>query len=303
MQRRDFLIGSALALGSARPAFARPQAASAAATAAKLERLAIMTYSFQRILKAPNAPASPDRVLEFFDMPEMLADRYKVHNVEVQHSHFASTETSYFKDFLARLAKAKSRVSNINLELGTMNISSPDPILRAQAVDLTKRWVDHAVVLGSPRVMINQGPLTDQTKAVAIEALSRMTAYAKTKGIRIGMETRGNGPAPQPGEPPRRPAYEVMAEVIKATGAFSNPDVGNYGGDQEFQHAGMRVLFPLHGGNCHMKMLNPPRYDLVAAINLTKELKYNGLYSIEYEQPADNYAGVQAVYDLLLANL
>ncbi|MCC7010429.1 MAG: hypothetical protein IT184_16590 [Acidobacteria bacterium] len=301
MERREFLIGSALALGAAGKAFA--QASSPAATQAKLDRLAIMTYSFQRILKVPNAPSSPDRVLDFFDMPDMLADRYKVHNVEVQHGHFASTETAYFNDFRARLAKAKSRVSNINLELSTMNISSPDPILRSQAVDLTKRWVDHAVVLGSPRVMINQGPLTDQTKQVAIDALGRMTAYAKTKNIRITMETRGNGPALQPGEPPRRPAYEVMAEAIKATGAWSNPDVGNFGGDQAFQHAGMRVLLPLHGGNCHMKMLNPPRYDLVAAINLTKELKYNGLYSIEFEGAGDNYEGVQAVYDLLLANL
>jgi len=302
MERREFLIGSAVAFGAAGRAFGQGMA-SPAATQAKLDRLAIMTYSFQRILKAPNAQPSPDRVLEFFDMPEMLADRYKVHNVEVQHSHFASTETAFFKDFVARLAKAKSRISNINLELGNMNISSPDPILRSQAVDLTKRWVDHAVVLGSPRVMINQGQLNDQTKQVAIEALSRMTAYAKSKNIRVGMETRGNGPAPQPGEPPRRPAYEVMAEVIKASGAYSNPDVGNFGGDQEFQHNGMRVLFPLNGGNCHMKMLTPPRYDLVAAINLTKELKYTGLYSIEFEGAGDNYAGVQAVYDLLLANL
>jgi sugar phosphate isomerase/epimerase len=304
MERREFLIGTALALGAAGRTSAQGGAAARPVPSqAILNRLAIMTYSFQRILKAPNAAPSPDRVLEFFDMPEMLADRYKVHNVEVQHTHFASTETSFFKDFLGRLAKVKSRVSNINLELGTMNISSPDPILRTQAVDLTKRWIDHAAVLGSPRVMINQGPLTDATKDVAIDALSRMTAYAKTKNIRVGMETRGNGPAQQPGEAPRRPAYEVMAAVIKATGAWSNPDVGNYGGDQAFQHAGMRVLFPLHGGNCHMKMHTPPRYDLVAAINLTKELRYNGLYSIEFEGQGDNYEGVQAVFDLLVANL
>jgi sugar phosphate isomerase/epimerase len=184
-----------------------------------------------------------------------------------------------------------------------MNISSPDPILRSQAVDLTKRWIDHAVVLGSPRVMINQGPLTDQTKDVAIDALGRMTAYAKTKNMRVGMETRGNGPALQPGEPPRRPAYEVMADVIKATGAYSNPDIGNFGGDQAFQHAGMRLLFPLHGGSCHIKVHTPPRYDLVAAIQLTKELGYNGLYSIEFEGTGDNYDGVQTIYDAVVAHM
>ena len=107
-------------------------------------------------------------MLEFNDLPQMFADRYKVHNLEIQHSHFASTEPSYFKDVLARLAKTKSRVTNINLELGNMNISSPDPVLRAQAVDLTKAWIDHAVTLGSPRVMVNQGPLTPENKPTAI---------------------------------------------------------------------------------------------------------------------------------------
>lgn len=301
MKRRDFLITSAIAVTAAGRGLA--QTPAGAVTTAKLNRLAIMTYSFQRMLKLPGAPEGPARVLEFFDMPEMFADRYKVHNLEVQHGHFASTETAYFKDFLARLAKTQSRISGINLELGNMNISAPDPVLRAQAVDLTKRWVDHAVVLGSPRVMINQGPLTQENKLTATDALKRMGDYAKTKNIRIAMETRGSGSGRRGDGPPPPPAYETMAEVIKASGTYSNPDVGNFGGDQEFQHAGMRVLFPLHGGNCHMKMHTPPRYDLVAAINLTKELKYDGLYAIEFEGAGDNYEGVQAVYELLLANL
>ena len=321
MKRREFLATSAAAAGAAFGSWRSPGNRVPAtgeetrflrqAQQAKLDRLAIMTYSFQRMLKLPNAAPSPARVLDFFDMSEMFADRYKVHNLEVQHSHFASTELSYFKEFMARLAKTKSRVSNINLELGTMNISSADPILRAQAVDLTKRWIDHAVVLGSPRVMINQGQLTEQAKEVAIPALKAMGDYGKTKNVRVGMETRGmlgggrrGGDAPAaPEAAPARPFYDIMAEVIKASGTTSNPDIGNFGGDQAFQHAGMRVLFPLHGGNCHIKALTPPQYDLVAAINLTKELKYTGLYSIEFEGQGDNHEGVKYVYDAILANI
>src|SRR6185436_21012215 len=114
---------------------------------------------------------------------------------------------------------------------------------------------------------------------------------------------RRGADTPAPAGPPPPPFYQTMADVIKASGTYANPDVGNFGGTQEFQHAGMRALFPLNGGNCHMKALTPPQYDLVAAINLTKELKYNGLYSIEFEGAGDNYEGVQAVYDLLLANM
>lgn len=298
MERREFLVTSAMAVGAASRAFAQ----TSSATAAKLDRIAIMTYSFQRLLKLPGQEETPARTLDFFDMPQMFADRYKVHNLEVQHSHFASTEASYFKEFLARLAKTKSRVSNINLELGTMNISSPDPVARTQAVDLTKRWIDHAIVLGSPRVMINQGQLTEDNKLVAIETMKRMTAYAKTKNIMVGMEPRGNG-ARRGGPPPTVPAYKTLTDVAIAAGGYTNPDVGNFGGDQAFQHAGIRTMFPHTDGNCHMKMLTPSQYDLAAAIRLTKELGYKGLYSIEFEGAGDNYEGVQAVYDILLATL
>jgi sugar phosphate isomerase/epimerase len=290
MRRREFLISSTVAVGAAGRVLAQAGRSAQPAAGAKTDRIAIMAYSFVRVLKLPGRPASPERTLDFFDIPDMFADRYKVHNVEAQHNYFESTETAYLKDFVARLTKAKSRVSNINLELGTMNIASPDPILRAQAVDLTKAWIDHAVVLGSPRVMINQGKLMPENRQAAIETLKQMTEYGKTKSIMVGAEPRGDD-------------FTLLTDVIRAGGAYTNPDVGNFGGDQAKQHAGIRAMFPYTDGNCHMKMLNPPTYDLAAAIQLTKELGYKGLYSIENEQPGDSYENVQKVYDIVLANI
>ena len=287
MHRRQFLITSAVTVGAAaRPwGWQTPQPAGS-----KTDRLAIMAYSFVRVLKLPGRPASPDRTLDIVDVPEMFADRYKVHNVEMQHSYFESTEASYFKDFVARLAKTKSRISNINLELGNMNIAAADPALRAQAVDLTKAWIDHAVLAGSPRVMINQGKLTQQNKTAAIEALTRMTTYGKSRKIMVGAEPRGDD-------------FTLLTEVIRAGGAYTNPDVGNFGGDQAHQHAGIRAMFPYTSGNCHMKMDNPPTYDLAAAIALIKSLGYTGLYSIENEQQGDPYENVRKVYDVVLASI
>jgi hypothetical protein len=62
-------------------------------------------------------------------------------------------------------------------------------------------------------------------------------------------------------------------------------------------------MFPYTDGNCHMKMLEPPTYDLAAAIALIKQLGYAGLYSIENEQQGDPYENVQKVYDVVLANI
>jgi sugar phosphate isomerase/epimerase len=287
MKRREFLIAAAVTVGAADRPWGQ---GSKGTTGSRADRVAIMVYSFARVLKLPGRPSTPERTLEIFDVPEMFADRFKVHNVEMQHNYFESTEPAYFKDFLSRLEKTKSRVSNINLELGNMSIAALDPSLRAQAVDLTRAWIDHAVVLGSPRVMINQGRLTQENKAAAIETLTRMTAYAKTRNVMVGAEPRGDD-------------FTLLTEVIRAGGAYTNPDVGNFGGDQAHQHDGIKAMFPYTDGNCHMKMLNPPTYDLAAAIALIKELGYAGLYSIENEQPGDPYDNVQKVYDVVVANV
>lgn len=320
MQRREFLTNSAMAVGAA-----ATRAWAQAADRARLDRVAIMTYSFDRIVKVTGQAENPAKTLDLFDIPEMFADRYHVHNVEVQHNHFASTESSYFKEFRARLARAKSQVTNINLEFGNMSISAADPVLRAQAIDLTKQWIDHAVELGSPRVMVNQGSPTEENKAVAIAALRIMGEYGKTKKVMVAMEPRGGGGAARgraaaaaggaPGAAPvpamaapvasdgpaPPPPYLLLTEIIKASGTYANVDIGNFG-DQDVQHAGMRAMFPLTDGNCHVK-LNPARYDLPAALALTRTLGYKGLYSIEAGGTGDPHENVQKIYDVLLANL
>src|SRR5262245_27097538 len=130
MRRREFLIGAAAAAGLARGRHSWAQARDQA----KLARVAIMSLSFNPILKLPNQSDSAARTLDVMDLGEMFADKYGVHNVEMQHAHFLSTETAWLKDFRSRLAKTRSQVTNINLEFGPQNISAADPDLRQQAV-------------------------------------------------------------------------------------------------------------------------------------------------------------------------
>jgi hypothetical protein len=190
MNRRDFLTAGAGALAVAASTTRTRAQQARQPDPAKLERIAIMTLDFGALLKLPDQPASPTRTLEVFDIPEMLADVYGVHNVEFQHTHIASTERSYLQDLRARLDRSKSRMTNLNLEFGPVNVSAEDAAQRQQAVELTRQWVDHALVLGTPRVMINQGALTDETKVWAIPALREMGEYGRSKGVKISVETR-----------------------------------------------------------------------------------------------------------------
>jgi Xylose isomerase-like TIM barrel len=248
---------------------------------------------------------------------------YGVHNVELQHTHFASTESSYLKEFRGHIEKVNSRMTQINVEFDQMNISAADPVQRDQAIDLTMRWVDHAVILNCPRVMINQGRLTPDTLARATAALKLMGDYAKTKGVKISVETRGGGgrggrggrgaggrsdagasnaataPAPPPLAPiPGPPAWQLVKQLVEGSGTYSNVDIGGVGAaDQESLHVAIKGLFPSSSGNMHIK--TSPNWDLGTAIRFTNsELGYKGLYSIEV-----NTQRIREVYETILDNI
>src|SRR5262245_23234771 len=223
MKRREFLV-SAAAAATAPFVYVR-QGRAQANNEAKLARLAIMSLSFASVLKIPNAADSPQRTVDILDIGQMYADKFGIHNVELQHAYLPSTEESWLKEFRARLARTKSQVSNINLEFGgAMTMSTDSLVGRLQAIDLTKQWIDHAATLGSPRVMINQGMLSEANKDIAIATLKTMNEYGKSKGVKVSLEPRGGGgggrrgaeaPAPPPGPPPP-PPHILLTEVIKA---------------------------------------------------------------------------------------
>src|SRR3989442_9099087 len=84
MKRREFLI-SAVAIGAVASARRGWAQGAKQAKQSTLDRIAIMTLNFQRMLKLPDLPEGSERTLELFDVPQMIADRYGVHKVEFQH--------------------------------------------------------------------------------------------------------------------------------------------------------------------------------------------------------------------------
>src|SRR3954452_3711884 len=190
MKRRDFLITSAISAGTGAIGGGQPSRRTEP-DRTKLDRIAIMTLSFNSVLKSAAHPDDPKRTLDILDAPQMIADCYGVHHVEFQHPLCASTEPSYLKEVRNRLRKAKSSMNHICLEFGAPNISTPDPVLRIETIDLTKRWIDHAVELGCPRVMLNHGTLAPEVRPNAIAALKTIGEYGKQKKIFVTLESRG----------------------------------------------------------------------------------------------------------------
>jgi len=309
IKRRDFLIGSAAAAGSA-------AAWGQGANQAKLERVAVMSYGFTLIIKSDAHPDDPRRTLDILDFPDEMARRYGIHQLEIQHSHFRSTEPAYIEEFRNRLKKARSRMSQLVLEFGALNVSSPDPGVRLETIDLTKRWIDHAVTLGCPRVMVNQGTLAEEVRPTAIETLKTINAYAQTRKVWVTLENRddpprtrraragaGNGAAaadaPAPPPRPRPHTWETEAEVIKAAGIWANPDVSSFP-DNQARETGLRTLYAMTAGSSHFKYM-PDLFDSARAVQISKEVGYKGLYSIEAEPlTSEPYPFVETILGVLL---
>ena len=297
-RRREFLLAAAAASSTFKAWGQHPDRA-------KLDRIAIMTLCFNSVLKSAAHPDDPARNLDILDAPQMIADRYGVHHVEVQHSHFASTESPYLKEFRARLTKAKSQMNQICLEFGPLNISSPDPVVRLETIDLTKRWIDHAVELGCPRVMVNQGTLAPEVRPAAISTLRTIGDYGRSRKVAVCMENRGSGGSGRGGtsQAPATASWDVIVEVIKAAGIYANPDIGNFP-DEETRAAGLRAMYPLSSGSSHCHY-DPERYSEANAIRISKEVGYRGLYSIEASRNngPDPFIAVQTILDELLKDI
>ena len=234
-----------------------------------------------------------------------------------------------FFDEKLRLTKAQSRVTQLVLELGAHNISTTDPAVRSETIELTNQWIDRAVFLSAARVMINQGTLAPDVRTTAAETLKMIKAYADTKKVMVTVENRddppgyvsstvrngggrdgapnsaaGRAPNSAAAAPPARPpehTWEDEVRLIRAAGVWANPDVASFP-DNAAREAGLRVMYAM-ATSSHFKYM-PNLFDSARAIQISKEVGYKGLYSIEAEpltpQP---HPFVQTILDVLLRNL
>src|SRR5260370_26200153 len=113
MKRREFMIHSgAGALALCASGGIRAQATDGDA---KRARVCVSSWSFHNLFTATHDKKAPplDQPLKALDFPEMIADRYHVHNLEIVSPHFESSEPAYLRELKVRLARAHARLVNI----------------------------------------------------------------------------------------------------------------------------------------------------------------------------------------------
>jgi hypothetical protein len=325
MNRRDFLLGSAAAAAaSSMSPLAGGQDVTPGqddATRAKgLDRIAVMTSMWSgrgfmaEVWGDWSKPPAPLKV-DMLDLPQLIADRLHLHHLDVSNFNLISMDPSYIGEFKERMRKANTKAVDVIVELdppetkyrGYISVCSPDAEVRAHAIEETKKWIDIAAMLGAPSIMPNQGvgylpgavprpprpPAGSKTAHVpyepppwnrenlqaltpCIEGLKTVVDYGKTKGVAVILEPRGE-------------SLDELVYMIVGSGAYSNPQIGTV--------EGLRLLYPLARTIQHVNL----RGNLPVAIPLSKQMGFNGWFSIEAGGPPDPpIGGIQAVIDELL---
>jgi hypothetical protein len=280
------------------------------AGAGKMRRIAVTTWSLHTLFpqtKEKDAPP-PDEMLDLRKFPELVADRFHIHNLELCSVHFESTEQSYLNDLKANLQKAHSRVINMPVDYphdwDGKGLCDPDDKQWHWEISERKKWIDIAAQLGSQSIRPNPGgtaQTTDLSRPIA--AYKELGEYGKSKGVKVIIENHGNvaGKA------------ENIVAIIKGAGpqwVGALPDFGNWAESDRYR--GLEMVFPYASTVCHARYETPGgaemdgklvQFDFARCVGISKAAHFRGVYSAELASPGDPYVGTQKIIDELLKNL
>jgi sugar phosphate isomerase/epimerase len=269
----------------------------------KFQRISLMQLNFRSVLIPENGTPNPNQTLTILDLPKVYVDAYGIHNIEFQHSDIIKVETdpSYIKQLKAKLDEYKMTMTQVNLEIGTVEaMSGADAAGRAKGIEHIKQWIDICSQLGCKRIMLNQqqAQLTKERRPDAVAFMKAAADAARPKGIMISVETRGAAGGDELVKNIGMKPWEFMLGIIKDAGANSNVDIGNVGAsNQQELNDCIKAWFPYSSGNMHIK--SSPNWDIGEAVRFTEGLGYKGRYAIE----VGAYAGLRMVYNQILANV
>jgi hypothetical protein len=273
----------------------------------KLARIGISSWSFHNLFASTrdrNAAAAENLVL--LDFPEMIADRYQVHHLEMVAPHFASTEPAYLRELRSKLAAAHSRLVNIPVDIEELwregGLSDPSGSVRNAAIAAAKKWIDVAKTVGAQSVRCDPGKMNLNDLTLTIDSYKKLAAYGRSKGIYVLIENHGEIGSTHP---------EVLIALFKGVNSSflgSLPDFGNFP-DEATRLRGLPMLFPYAKTVCHAKGLefdangNETRFNFARCVEISRQAHFRGIYSIEYEGAGDPYEGVRSVVNELVRDL
>ncbi|HEX5481435.1 MAG TPA: TIM barrel protein [Terriglobia bacterium] len=302
--RRDFLRQSACAAASiaalsfSEDALAR-QPAITFPTAPR-DRLSVTSWPFRADIESPTNRYRDSKKpgLDLKDFAAMVAEKFGVHNINPLSWHFSSTSPAYLDAFRKGIEKAGSHL--VGLGLGGGAFYDPDRSKRQKAVDSARKWIDIAVIVGSPSVR----PQIDEPRRIApsvdhaAESYGKLAGYGARKNIVVNMEN--DDPVTQDPFFIARIIEKVDNPYLRSLPDFGNSDVKG----AAFNEKAMKTMFRHAYNMSHVKDMIQDDHGKVFKVNLeqifgiAKSSGYRGYFSMEYDTDfGDPYAGTKRLIE------
>lgn len=272
-----------------------------------LGRLAVTSYPFRTLIESPtNRERDPKQPgMDLKDFAQMIVTKFGIHNINPLADHFASTDSAYLDSFRRAVETAGSHV--VDLGLSGRKLWDPDAAQRQAAVDYGKRWIDIALVVGSPSVRQHLGGSRGVKPDVDLGAqtLAKLADYGASKNILVLLE---NDSAVN--EDP----FLIVNLIEKVANPYLRglPDFGNslQGGDADFNERGVTAMFQHAYSMSHVKDAvmgksgEVYKVDLAKMFGIAKASGYRGYFSMEFEtRLGDPFTGTARLKDETLKYL
>ncbi len=219
---------------------------------------------------------------------------------------------------VAKMAATGTRVQHISNNAPT-NLADQDVALRKAGVDVGKKWLDGAKILGAKSVRMNspqafgpsirpqavRDPATGYPKNDdivpyldnAIESYKEMADYGGNLGIKVTIENHW-GLAADPMN------IRIILDTVNHPFCEASPDFCNW----EYEHmlfSGLKALAPYAHTNVHAKFWDRwTNNDVQRSVRIMLAAGYQGTFALEYEEgPLDGIEGAKYLYKEVLAAL
>jgi sugar phosphate isomerase/epimerase len=255
------------------------------------ERIAIASYPFRAFIAGAECKAA--KPMDLKDFAAHAVEKFQINKIESWSAHFPSTDRKYLEQFRAAVEKARSTVVNIAVD-GEHSPYALDRAEREQAIAFSKKWVDNAVVIGSPGIRTNLPPAKDSKLDLdrTAESLARVVEYASAKNIVVSLEN-DNAISEDP-------FFLVsLVEKVNSPWLHTLPDFGNTlaAKDRDYACRGIDALFSKAYCISHVKssVINSQgitvHVDMAKTFGFMKQQGYKGYCSMEWDDTADPYEG------------
>jgi sugar phosphate isomerase/epimerase len=233
------------------------------------------------------------------DFPRIAKETYGLDAVEYVSTFFKGKGED--QEYLSNLKKECEKYGVKSLLImvdGEGNLADTSAAARTKAIENHYKWVKAAKFLGCHSIRVNAGGrgTMGQMQAAAIDALSRLSAYAADYGINVVVENHGGNSS----------YGKWLAEIMKAVNkpnCGTLPDLGNFYEYDRYQ--GVKDLMPYAkgvSGKTHDfdENGNETQIDYVKMMKIVSESGYKGYIDVEYEgDKLSEDEGIKATIALL----